>query len=324
MADANPFVGTWRLISWEVTQADGTVRYLWTSKGVVAVPERAGGSSAGVVIGDRDVIVVDSLTNAAMTSGLRAEIRRVTDKPIRFLINTHSHVDHVYTNHLFPEATVISTQRAREHTKANQEAHAKHDAAFLRLFPDVDFRGGRYTLQDMTFSGSLCFHQGGREVRVIELGVGHSEADVVVHLPDEKIVFCGDLFMNLMSPLPGKGHVTGTIANYKAIEALEADVYVAGHGDPGTLADVRAQRTQLEAEFQQARECFERGMSYDAALHAAVGERTPPDSSRMMILYSYCEFTGQLPESADPASRNHMDLLHGIAGEAKLALAGRS
>ena len=68
-------------------------------------------SSAGVVIGDRDVIVVDSLTNAAMTQSLLTEIRRVTNKPIRFLINTHSHFDHVYTNHLFPEATVISTHR---------------------------------------------------------------------------------------------------------------------------------------------------------------------------------------------------------------------
>ena len=55
-------------------------------------------SSAGVIVGDGDVIVVDSLTNAAMTLSLRAEIRRVTDKPIRFLINTHSHADHVYTN----------------------------------------------------------------------------------------------------------------------------------------------------------------------------------------------------------------------------------
>src|SRR5512137_1379616 len=85
-------------------------------------------SSAGVMIGDREVIVVDSLTNAAMTQSLRAEIRRVTDKPIRFLINTHSHLDHVYTNHLFPEATVISTHRGREQTKANRKAQSKHDA----------------------------------------------------------------------------------------------------------------------------------------------------------------------------------------------------
>jgi glyoxylase-like metal-dependent hydrolase (beta-lactamase superfamily II) len=83
-------------------------------------------SSAGVIVGDRDVIVVDSLTNAAMTQSLLTEIRRVTDKPIHFLINTHSHFDHVYTNHLFPEATVISTLRGREETEANQKVQGKH------------------------------------------------------------------------------------------------------------------------------------------------------------------------------------------------------
>jgi len=165
-------------------------------------------SSAGVIMGDRDVIVVDSLTNAAMTQSLRTEIRGVTDKPIRFLINTHSHMDHVYTNHLFPEATVISTHRGRDETKANRKVQGKHDALFARLFPDVDFRGGRYTLQDMSFSGSLSFYQGEREVRVLELGVGHSESDVVVHLPGEKILFCGDVFLNGLPPLPGEGHVT--------------------------------------------------------------------------------------------------------------------
>src|SRR5512139_2540774 len=149
-------------------------------------------SSAGVIIGDGDVIVVDSLTNAAMTQSLLTEIRRVTDKPIRFLINTHSHADHVYTNHLFPEATVISSHRGREETEANQKAQGKHEALFAKLFSDMDLKGGRYTLQDMTFSGSLCFYQGEREVRVLDLGVGHSESDVVVHLPEERIVFCGD------------------------------------------------------------------------------------------------------------------------------------
>jgi len=277
-------------------------------------------SSAGVIFGDRDVIVVDSLTNAAMTESLLAEIRRVTEKPIRFLINTHSHADHVYTNHLFLEATVISTHRGREQTKTNQKVQGEHDALFAKHFSDVDFRGGRYTLQDMSFSGSLSIYQGGREVRVLELGVGHSESDVVVHLPGEKIVFCGDLFLNVMPLLPGEGHVTQTIAHYKAIEALEADIYVAGHGDPGTQADVRAQRTQLENHFQRTRECFERGMSYDAALQAFADDGFPLDSHRMIILASYCEFTGKLPESTDPASQNHLTMLQGLATEAKLLL----
>src|SRR5512137_1979683 len=124
-------------------------------------------SSAGVIVGHEDVIVVDSLTNAAMAHSLRAEIRRVTDKPIRFLINTHSHFDHVYTNHLFPEATVISTHRGREETEANRKVQDKHDALFAKLFPDVDLKGGRYTAQDVGFSGSLSSYQGEREVRML-------------------------------------------------------------------------------------------------------------------------------------------------------------
>jgi len=278
-------------------------------------------SSAGVIVGNHDVIVVDSLTNEAMTRSLLTEIHRVTDKPIRFLINTHSHFDHVYTNHLFPEAIVISSHRGREETKANRQVQAKHDALFARLFPDVDLTGGRYTTQDMSFSGSLLLYQGDREVRAVELGAGHSESDVLVHLPGEKIVFCGDIFMNRIPPLPGEGHVTQTIAHYKAIEALEADIYVAGHGVPGTLADVRAQRVQLESEFQRARECFERGMGYDEALRTFANDAIPLDFQRLIILASYWEFTGNRPETNDPASQNHMTVLQRIAAEARLRLA---
>ncbi len=277
-------------------------------------------SSSGVIIGDTHVIVVDSLTNATMAESLLAEIRRVTDRPIRFLINTHSHADHVYTNHLFPEATVITTHRGREETTANRKVQDRHDVLFARLFPDLDLRGGRYTLQDMSFSGSFCFYQGEREVRVLELGAGHSESDVVVHLPGEKIVFCGDLFLNGMTPLPGEGHVSRTIANTKAIEELDADIYVAGHGEPGTRADVRAQRTLLEDQFRLARQQFERGLSYDEALHASGGDGIPLDFRRMILLASYWEFTGRRPESTDPASQNHMTILEGIAAEARRLL----
>jgi glyoxylase-like metal-dependent hydrolase (beta-lactamase superfamily II) len=260
------------------------------------------------------------LANAAMTESLLTEIRRVTSKPIRFLINTHSHVDHVYTNHLFPDATVIATNPGREETEANLQAQAKHDAVFAEVFPDVDFRGGRYTLQTMCFSGSLFFHQGEREIRVLELGPGHSESDVVVHLPIEKILFCGDLFMNEMAPVPGEGRVSRTIANCKTIEALETEIYVAGHGAPGSLADVRAQRIQLEAQFQRARECFEKGMSYDAALQAFTEDAIPLDFQRLIVLASYWEFTGKRPQTIDPASQTHLTLLQGIATEAKLLL----
>jgi cyclase len=71
-------------------------------------------SNAGVIVGDKDVIVIDSLTNKAMTVSLLEEISKVTAKPVRILINTHSHADHVYTNHLFPSAIVISTETGKD------------------------------------------------------------------------------------------------------------------------------------------------------------------------------------------------------------------
>jgi glyoxylase-like metal-dependent hydrolase (beta-lactamase superfamily II) len=173
----------------------------------------------------------------------------------------------------------------------------------------------------MSFSGSLCFHQGAREVRVLELGPGHSEADVVVHLPGEKIVFCGDVFVNGLPPMPGEGRVTRTIANYKAIAALEADLYVAGHGPPGTLADVRAQRELLERWFRHARDCFDRGLGYDDALAADVGDDGLPLAfRRLIVLASYAEFLGKLPDRRDPVSRNHLTVLQGMATEAKRGL----
>jgi cyclase len=170
----------------------------------------------------------------------------------------------------------------------------------------------------VSFSGSLRLYQGEREVRVLELGAGHSESDVVVHLPGEKLVFCGDVFMNGLPPVPGEGHVTQTLANYRAIEALEADLYVAGHGDPGKLADLRAERARLESQFQRARQWFEQGMSYDAALQALAGDGMASGAQKLILLASYWEFTGKRPESTDPTSQNHFTLLQAVAAEAKL------
>lgn len=98
-------------------------------------------SSAGVIIGDRDVIVVDSLANAAMTECLLTEIRRITDKPIRFLINTHSHFDHIYTNHLFLEAPVISTHRGAQGNGGQPGGPGQTRCAFRQAFFRCGFRG---------------------------------------------------------------------------------------------------------------------------------------------------------------------------------------
>jgi glyoxylase-like metal-dependent hydrolase (beta-lactamase superfamily II) len=279
-------------------------------------------STAGVIVRDRDVVVVDSLTNEAMTRSLIEEIRNITDNPVRLLINTHSHADHVYTNHLFPSATAVCSLRGREKTREFQLQQVLHDESFARLFPDMDFSGGRYTLQDMSFTGVLSLYRNEREIRLIDLGPGHSESDVVVHLPREGIVFCGDLFMNGLPPLPSEGHATATIANMGMLEGLGAETYVAGHGNPGTRMDIAEQRTLLESLVRQSRQCFEQGLSYDEAMETFDGAHLPVEFARPAVLSGYHEWAGKMPASRNQADTSHMEILSSVARRAELILRG--
>ncbi len=130
---------------------------------------------------------------------------------------SHGQADPLSDQHPFPRGSPLHQsslpgshghQRPRRPQGDGSEPEGPGEArrVIARPFSDVDLTGSRYSLQDMTFSGNLSFHHGEREVRVLDLGEGHSESDVVVHLPTERIVFCGDVFTNEMPPLPGEGH----------------------------------------------------------------------------------------------------------------------
>ena len=96
--------------------------------------------------------------------------------------------------------------------------------------------------------------------------------------------------------------VVDSLTNAALTERLRADIrrvtdkpirfLVAGHGEPGTLADVRAQRAHLDHQFQHGRDCFARGLSYYSALQVLAGDDMPSDSQRLILLASYWEFTG--------------------------------
>ncbi len=277
-------------------------------------------STAGVIVGNKDVIVIDSLTNEKMTRDLLGEIGRVTEKPVKFLINTHSHADHVYTNHMFDSATSVCSKKGREKTLEFMSKQSLHDETFARLFHDVDFSGGRYKPQDMTFSGGLTIHQGDREIHMIELGPGHSESDVIIHLPEEGIVFCGDLFMNGLPPLPAEGCATAAIASIRKIEELDAQIYVPGHGKPGTRKDVEEQRLLLERLISQSRGCFEKGLNFDEAVENVSVGSMPSEFVMPVLISCYCEWAGKMPQSTHPGATNHMQVLSDLARRADILM----
>jgi glyoxylase-like metal-dependent hydrolase (beta-lactamase superfamily II) len=206
------------------------------------------GSNAGFVIGDDGVLVVDSFEYPQAAQALLAEIRKKTNLPIKFLVNTHYHIDHVSGNRVFADAgaTVMAQRNVREwiHTEnlkffGGANAKPEQKAMVEGLFaPEVVYDSG------------VTVYLGSREVRV-KAYPGHTGGDSVVFVRDDKgndVVFCGDVFWRHSLP----NLIDATTASWvETLSSLmnpaprEGTVFVPGHGDVGNAEDVAAFRAYL-------------------------------------------------------------------------------
>ena len=253
-------------------------------------------SNTGLIVGKKEAIVVDSLTNKAMAESFLSAIKKVTDKPVHFLINTHIHGDHTYTNHLFKDALVITSSRCREETKKLSPHEIE---LYKEAFPEMSFEGAKITPQDMTFEKALTFYQGERDIRLVCLGPGHSQSDTFVYLPKEKIVFCGDLLFVGLPAQTLMGCLSCQIQNLDVLASLDAKTYVPGHGLIAGKEAVYEFREYLVVLRDEARKCFDTGMSYDeAAKKVDLGrfkEWGHPELTLANCARAYSEFRGESP-----------------------------
>ncbi len=235
-------------------------------------PETDGPIPSGnvvAVIGDDGVLVVDSGRFPTLARRMVAEIRRKTDKPIRYLVHTHWHLDHMAAasvfREAFPDLTVVSTPFTRRKIVEKQIPYladlVKTDEGYVAYLEGVVAKGtrrdgspmsddlkrylsgqvadirlemaelaaARVVTPNLTFSRELTLYLGRREVRVAFLGEGNTEGDTVVIVPDAKVVATGDL---LVSPSPyGYGsHPAAWIRTLDALMAIDAAAIVPGHG----------------------------------------------------------------------------------------------
>ncbi len=226
-------------------------------------------SNAGLVVGEKFAVVFDSFTNKFMAENFLSKIKAVTNKPVRFLINSHWHTDHIWTNHYFKEATVITSQRNREETLKLPEDDVERVSKWLTK---MSFEGAKTTPQDMTFEGKFSIYDGKREIRLIDMGPGHSQSDVIMYLPKEKVIFCGDLLCVGMVPAGVEQIFYGSFRVIHVLDALagmDAELFVTGHGP--VLA--REQAVKIIAGFiefyitlrDEARRLFNTGRSLEEA-----------------------------------------------------------
>jgi glyoxylase-like metal-dependent hydrolase (beta-lactamase superfamily II) len=194
------------------------------------------GSNAGFVVGENGVLVIDTFEEVGPARELLAEIRKVTNLPIRFVVNTHYHLDHTGGNAAFAEAgaTILAQRNLRGWLRTEN----------LKFFgaspkPEQKAMVEALVLPDMVYTDAVDIYLGSRLIQVRYM-LGHTGGDSVVIVPDANIVFGGDLIWQKHLP----NLIDATTSDWvKTLEKLLADhpsaTFVSGHGDVATPQDVR-------------------------------------------------------------------------------------
>lgn len=203
------------------------------------------------------VIAIDACATERRTRLFREAIGRLSEQPVRTLVNTHAHLDHTFGNYLFAEDAVIVG-----HT--NCRAEILHDAPELpararQMFPSVEWGAIEVVAPSLTFEDRLSLYAGELELELIYVSPAHTNTDVVVWLPERKVVIAGDIVFHKGTPFALMGSVAGWLEALDRLRALGAETIVPGHGPiagPEVLDDVA---DYLRFVQQSAKAGFEAG-----------------------------------------------------------------
>jgi cyclase len=225
-----------------------------------------GGGNSGIVIGDKGVIVIDAKTTAASGKQLLDEIAKLTPKPVTHVIVTHSDGDHVNGLASFPaNVTVIAHAGAKTEMEAALAAGGRGAPPADHMPSEVIDGNGKRLMLD------------GVPIVVDHWAPAHTSGDLVVYLPEQKIVFTGDIITNRADPLihlQKNGSSAGWITSAQGIAGLDADKFVPGHGDVETKAQVQAQITSASEKRSRIAELVKQGKSLEE-IRTALGEPAP-------------------------------------------------
>jgi glyoxylase-like metal-dependent hydrolase (beta-lactamase superfamily II) len=232
--------------------------------GSVYMLEGAGGN-IGASVGDDGIVIVDD-QYAPLAEKIKAALKNVADKPVRFVINTHYHDDHTNGNFAFnKDALIIAHDNLRKRLE-NREATPENAGKVTGATPEA--------LPLITFDHDLTIHANGEEVRAMFIPNGHTDGDTVVYFSKSNVLAAGDEFVRYGFPyvdLAAGGTVNGMIAACENVIAqLPADVkIIPGHGQLSNLDDVR----KFAAMLKDTRAAVERGVRKGKSLEQLKQEK---------------------------------------------------
>jgi cyclase len=271
--------------------ADGVYHAIGTGSLVVM-------SNAAIFEGERDVLVVDSHVTPGGAWALQEELKAITPKPIRWVVNSHYHFDHSHGNQIYgPEVQIIGHDFTRSQMVAGRSQDSPAREFFVGGIPNTitalegrlaaakdakeretienqlavqrnhleGVNGVKPTPPTMTLSNTMTLHLGTREIRILFLGRGHTAGDVVVHLPKERIVATGDLLINGTSYM-GDAFFTEWIQTIETLKGIDFETVLPGHGRSFTgKAQLGHWQAYVRDFWEQAQKFHKAGTPWEEA-----------------------------------------------------------
>jgi glyoxylase-like metal-dependent hydrolase (beta-lactamase superfamily II) len=189
-----------------------------------------GDPNTGIVVGDDSVMVIDAQATPVMAQDVIRCIREVTDKPIKYVVLSHYHAVRVLGASGYRPEHIVASRDTYDLIVERGEADMKSEIErFPRLFRAVESVPG-LTWPSIVFKGEMTLWMGRLEVRILQLGRGHTKGDTVVWLPKDKILFSGDLVEYGATPYTGDAYLSDWPATLDAVAALKPDKLVPGRG----------------------------------------------------------------------------------------------
>jgi len=232
-------------------------------------------SNASFLVTDEGVLVVDTRQHVRDGEDLIARIRTVTDKPIKWVVNSHFHADHYLGNPAFKAAgaTIVAH---RDTAMLMQKMHAKEIARRGGFFKrrGYDPKDTALAMPDVTFDQEMTIRLGGREIRLLYLGPGQQIGDTFVHIPHDRALHTPGAFARqswantVFTP-----SVEGWISVLRKVTAMDVDIVMPAHGDVAKRSDIDDLARFLSAVHSAVKAGVAKGMSVDEIVQAQTFEQ---------------------------------------------------
>ena len=250
-----------------------------------------GDPNSGVIIGDDSVMIIEAQATPRLANKVIEKVREVTDKPITHLALTHYHAVRVLGAAAYGVDQIIMSDTARAMVaERGQEDWDSEFQRFPRLFEGHESIPG-LTWPTTTFSDTMSVYLGNRRVDLMHLGRAHTAGDIVIHVPDENVMFTGDIVEYHSACYCGDGHFADWGDTLDEIKWFDVDAIAPGRGDAlmgreMVNAAIENTRDFVESTYRPAARVAARGGTLKEAWDA-VREACDPKFSDYAI-YEHC------------------------------------